>query len=313
MAIMLFIVSVVFMVVSELDVLGAKNDMPAIHRETGALDGEPSRYAYVTFITSEGFLPAFPVLSYSLIETNLKHQVPENVDYIALVIKDKVNQTTIDMLKNTLYGDRWQFKQVDSIPAPTPDVKKRYDGVFTKLMLWDMTQYKSVVFLDLDLLIVGPTHDLFTVFDLPDVDSDLAACRDVAKKNYQEGLNSGIMAVRPSPGRLDTMLTELRKLSNYDINHPSQAFLNKIYGTSYTILSPIYNMGRKGMYQQWPESWNEYIADARILHYTGDKPWNARKPKSITDPVHLWHSVRDEVLFHATRLQTSERLIYKKK
>ena len=62
---------------------------------------------------------------------------------------------------------------------------------FTKIHLWRMTQWKSIVYLDADVVALRAPDELF------DTEQDFAAASDVG---FPDIFNSGVMFLRPNQG-----------------------------------------------------------------------------------------------------------------
>jgi len=80
--------------------------------------------------------------------------------------------------------------------APTNEIStfQRFRDQFTKLHLWRMVMYKTVLYLDADTLVV---QSIDVVFKTPLGSSFMAAGRDYARSQWRQGFNMGVFVVRP--------------------------------------------------------------------------------------------------------------------
>jgi alpha-N-acetylglucosamine transferase len=101
-------------------------------------------------------------------------------------------------------------KRVETIPPPDGHVhlaltNPRYVDQFTKLHIWNMTDYDRIAFLDADTLLIRPVH---AIFDTPPSTTDdgeeflFAAVYDSGSKRWDERYNPG----PDDKGELDSQL-----------------------------------------------------------------------------------------------------------
>jgi alpha-N-acetylglucosamine transferase len=185
------------------------------------------REAYVSFISStkkKGYVDSLRLLLWSLKYDPLTRD-PYNRDFIVLT----TNYTSPDVVA--------QLQAEGAITRDTPLIlgmpnlyssgfgeDHNYRDVYTKLAVWNMTDYDRVFFLDADILIIKQIHLLW---DHPNADppSGLAALSDAKwGQNHPIPLpdhpyfNCGTMILRPVEGRLE----ELLAVQDYDLALPEQ-------------------------------------------------------------------------------------------
>lgn len=103
----------------------------------------PSDNSFVTLLYSDDHLFGARVLGQSLLDTGTTQ------DRVVLCT-DTVSAES----RNILQHDGWIVKVVDAIPNPT-NLSPYYSGTYTKLTAWDMMQYKRVVYLDTDTVVLS--------------------------------------------------------------------------------------------------------------------------------------------------------------
>ena len=122
-------------------------------------DGHGNKiYAYVTLIMlGDKYIPGAITLAYSI------KRLDSNADLIVLVLPD-VSEKGIN-LSSTFYD---KVIHVDPIYVPNWRTKnqpnrKYLDYVFTKFHLFNLTQYKKIIMIDADALILKYPDHLFTL------------------------------------------------------------------------------------------------------------------------------------------------------
>ena len=151
-----------------------------------------SRDAYVTMLYTihgemyvEGFEIGVRVLGQSLRESKTTY------DYVVLCTDD-VPQKVKDVLKK----DGWIVKTLNKLPL-TP----RFNENIFKLNIWQLKEYRRIVFIDADAIVVRNVDELFRCG---------AFC---ATFRHSDLFNSGVMVVEPSVPDLNQMLKAMNNIS----------------------------------------------------------------------------------------------------
>ncbi|CAK9885269.1 MAG: hypothetical protein XXXJIFNMEKO3_01665 [Candidatus Erwinia impunctatus] len=180
----------------------------------------------------------------------------------------------------------------------------RFAEVWSKLAVWQLTDYQRVVFLDADMLVINNMDELF---DLALDEGQIAACHACRCNperiaSYPESwqpdncfyswctgiehteqtdkvdnyLNGGLLVLKPDQQVYDDMVA---KLHSYDdlkkFIFAEQDFLNEYYHQRWKPLPYIYN-ALKTLPFQHPDMWS--LGDVKNLHFIIDKPWE-KKPR----------------------------------
>lgn len=222
--------------------------------------------AYVTLLYG-GFLLGARVLGQSLKETGTKK------DIIALC-----TETVSDATKEVLKKDGWTIQSVANIHSPYEGLSKRGDyfsGIFSKLHIWNMTEYDRVTYLDSDVLVVSNIDHMF------DCGTFCAAFR------HSDLFNAGIIVVEPNNTVFKDMLEKIGSLPSYDDG--DQGFLNVYFKN--LVYAPFFNWSNTSRQHQpmrMPAGLNSDIGpyyansrwaippgEIRNIHYTLGpvKPW----------------------------------------
>ncbi|KAG4914037.1 hypothetical protein JHK86_054470 [Glycine max] len=247
--------------------------------------------AYVTLLYGDEFLLGVRVLGKSIRNTG------SNKDMVVLV-SDGVS----DYAKSLLRADGWIVEMISLLANPNRVRPKRFWGVYTKLKIFNMTDYKKVVYLDADTIVVKNIDDLFK------------CGKFCANLKHSERLNSGVMVVEPSATLFNDMMSKIKTTASY--TGGDQGFLNSYYSgfpnahvfepnlspemfSSRPIpemerLSTLYNadVGLYMLANKWMVDENEL----RVIHYTLGplKPWDWWT-SWLLKPVDVWQDVREQL------------------
>ncbi|KAK7258665.1 hypothetical protein RIF29_24247 [Crotalaria pallida] len=247
--------------------------------------------AYVTLLYGDEFLLGVRVLGKSIRNTG------SNKDMVVLV-SDGVS----DFAKNLLQADGWIVEKISLLANPNRVRPTRFWGVYTKLKIFNMTNYKKVVYLDADTIVVKNIDDLFK-------------CRKFcANLKHSERLNSGVMVVEPSETVFNDMMSKVNTLNSY--TGGDQGFLNSYYPEfpnahvfdpnltpevlnsrpvpEMERLSTLYNAD-VGLYML-ANKWMVDEKELRVIHYTLGplKPWDWWT-SWLLKPVDVWQDVREKL------------------
>eukprot|EP00249_Psilotum_nudum_P016008 c25608_g1_i1 orf=314-2041(-) len=251
---------------------------------------QQSSEAYATLLYGDEFLLGVRVLGKSIRDTGTTKD-------LVVLASDGVSDTAIQLLQ----ADGWIVEKIELLANPNHKSKrpKRFWGVYTKLKIFNMTNYKKVLYLDADTVVLRSVEDLFQ-------------CQKFcANLKHSERLNSGVMVVEPSYDVFDDMMTKVSTLPSY--TGGDQGFLNSYYSDfpnahvfdpdlspeerntrpkpDMERLSTLYNadVGLYMLANKWMVNENEL----RIVHYTLGplKPWDWWTAW-LLKPVDLWQNVR---------------------
>jgi len=212
-------------------------------------------------ITTESYVTGAMVLGHSIERSSW------NGDAAVLVTSD-VGQAARERL-----GRFWR-KVVEIQPLANPHTQgdrglDYFDTMFTKLRIWELTDYERVVYVDSDAIVLGSLEEL------PDRPSFAAAPCLWPPDRF----NSGVLVVEPSRERFGDLVSRIGELPSYDGS--DQGFLNEYYhdwfsGPAGRRLPAIYNV-QQFLYG-YGAAWKSLLGKTRVLHYTGPmKPWRLRR------------------------------------
>lgn len=175
---------------------------------------------------------------------------------IILLILPEVTQTE-DLLR--LGAELHRISQLDypfKVNADKVAINKMCR--YSKLHIWKFTQYKKIIFIDVDTLIAQP---LDSVFAYP----EFSAVRDAG-----DTFNTGLFVLEPSLATWRHMLSIYFSSPSY--NQGDQGFLNWYFCNRTKLALPFqYNTVCK---HKSNAMWPLMKRQARMIHYTSEtKPW----------------------------------------
>ncbi|PKI39091.1 hypothetical protein CRG98_040515 [Punica granatum] len=246
------------------------------------------REAYVTLLYGDEFLLGVRVLGKSIRDTGTTKDM-------VVLVSDGVS----DYANKLLQADGWIVEKISLLANPNQVRPKRFWGVYTKLKIFNMTNYKKVVYLDADTIVVQSIEDLFK------------CGKFCANLKHSERLNSGVMVVEPSDTVFKDMMAKVNTLYSY--TGGDQGFLNSYYPEfpnahvfepnlppevlnsrpvpEMERLSTLYNAD-VGLYML-ANKWMVDEKELRVIHYTLGplKPWDWWT-SWLLKPVDVWQNVR---------------------
>lgn len=244
-----------------------------------------SRYAIVTLLTtiSAEYVELAVILGYSI---TMNSDVDCRVDRILVI---RIGDDLPNAARQQLEFAGWTVVQMPAIPSPgsvnVNTVKHaRYLGCFSKLHVFNMTQYDTVLFLDADTMVCGRIMSLFTAYAprMHEHGAHLAWVRDSPDVNNPKSpFNAGVMLIRPSATLAEQLVANTEHVV-FDPFMVEQSYLAAIFNAThdahagsfhqkYDILPQKYNL-LAHIATVDPALWQTTHADARIFHFTWLKP-----------------------------------------
>ena len=125
----------------------------------------------------------------------------------------------------------WKICQVNKIPArDEQNTYPRFRDQFTKLILWNMTEYKSVVYFDSDTFVINNIVSLLEVYKRINNTYKIAVTQDIRGGNWVDTFNMGVFSIKPNRSEF-TRLINLKNDPNFkfETTMSEQGFLNVVY------------------------------------------------------------------------------------
>ena len=188
--------------------------------------------------------------------------------------------------------------------APSQNLSKKYAwehfaNVWAKLQAFAMTEYKKIVLLDADMLVLQSIDDLFDVRLTKDQQvaaSPACICNPMRNSMYpptwkpekcfytygdagiehdrgEHYFNSGMVVLEPCRATFDQLVDEVDSLEGETIPaFAEQDLLNHHYRDRWKPLSYRYN-ALKTLTVSHPKMWR--LPEVRNIHYINEKPWDS--------------------------------------
>jgi hypothetical protein len=170
-------------------------------------------HAFVTLLYDDSFLLGVRALGQSLREAGTAR------DLVALVAGAASPAAAV-----ALAGDGWRVRRVGALANPgrwsqagaAAAFPPRFWGVYTKLLVWNLTEYERVVYMDADTVAARAIDELFLC------DGVCGVLRAA------ERLNTGVLVLEPDAALLAEMLAAAATTPSY--TGGDQGFLNSFFG-----------------------------------------------------------------------------------
>ena len=236
-----------------------------------------ARQAYVTLLTSDGYLPGAECLLHSLRQSGTRRPV---VTLVTSAVSPRARAKLEQRCDRVI--------EVPAVPNPhssRPDQADKCwtDAGYTKLQIWSLhDDYDLLVYLDVDAIVRTNIDDLFAL------DVDLAAAPDVFPPDK---FNAGVLVVRPSPETHARLLQLAPTAPSYDGGDTGLlnfCFPGWFAGHERLQRLPFAYNAQRTMHwltRAAPGYWDA-IGEVRVLHFSSSpKPWEAPDRKGDLELV----------------------------
>ena len=209
----------------------------------------------------------------ALRKSELRHAPHYFSDHLMLVLNSRTySNSTLARVRSA----GWRLHWVDAILPPRPSSFVRFRDQFTKLHLWNLSEFREVVYMDLDTVFLSSLKGPFTVTH-PNESCKIWVARDFMDGRFTGTFNMGVAAIRPNATeyqRLYQLMTA--DTVQYDVTMSEQGWLNVVYKDQWCELDFEKNAN---LAVYWPPSHNTSLQDIwvstpiQVVHYTMSKPW----------------------------------------
>lgn len=237
-------------------------------------------YAYVTIATSKNYLPGLMSMYLSLKQTGT--QIPLYAMLPQSLVEDEAK--TIANLKQKgikvlQYNHSVEIPQ-QLIEKNTVNGHFRFNHTFDKLLVFGLTQFDKIVFIDADMYILQNLDHLFTFPHM----SAVAAGRSYPGNQDWIDLNSGLMTIQPQDNLLRDLVQKIPEVIMQKDICGDQDVLQLYYPD--WPQQPKKNMGEKyGVFAQYASYYEKHLGytytndkenpqSVAVIHFIGEmKPW----------------------------------------
>ena len=231
-------------------------------------------------LTTAGYLDGVGALMLSLKKT--RTQIP----FYVLCGPDITTETT-EKLQRMGYVKVLRYDRSVTVPdsilqANANRQNTNWNHTFDKLLVFELTQFDKIVFIDADMMV---TQNLDHLFEWPHMSATNAGCLYPGNEGDVD-LNSGLMVIEPQPAVVDKMLATIpsiiaRKdafgdqdvLQAYYEDWTSRPELN--FGEKYNVYANYLEYYLTQLHFRFSDDVNDPLSIA-IVHFIGaSKPWHA--------------------------------------
>lgn len=217
--------------------------------------------AYVTLVTSDSYVVGAGVLARSLRSSGTVRTI------WCLAASKQLSQNSMNILQ-TVFDGVTEVDCIDSGDKVNLALLGRPElgPTFTKLHLWRLTQFKKVVFLDADTLVIKNIDDLFER-------EEFSACAD---SGWPDCFNSGVFVACPNEETFKSLSDLAEREGSFDGG--DQGLLNSYFsswstGPSSRRIPFTYNLTVNASYSYAP-AFARFKNDLKVIHFIGNqKPW----------------------------------------
>jgi alpha-N-acetylglucosamine transferase len=248
-------------------------------------------HAYVTLVTNDAYLPGAVALVRSIRLTGTRadivvmHTGAVSADTLAPLAGQGARLVPCDLLPtspgfNAAHARREIHGKNPFTKGEKPAFHTPLDN-FVKLRLWQLTDYRKIVFIDADALVL---RNIDRLFDYP----EFSAAPNVYESLVDfRRMNSGVFAARPSDDTFAAMLDVLDAPGAF-WKRTDQTFLQRFF-PDWNGLT-VYDNMLQYVWFNMPDLWDWSMI--RVLHFQYEKPWQADHPKAVrlAPLIELWRA-----------------------
>lgn len=232
-------------------------------------------YTFVTLLSTHSYLPGVKIL-YRSLQKYGRTKYP----FLCVCSKTLPQEDILELELEGIKCKRLETSALEHIDRPLHNTCEHWNYTFDKLLIWGLTEYDKIVFLDSDMLIVNPIDELFEK-------EGKSAVIDEPFNNPVHSLNSGIMVIKPDTVFMQTLIDAIPKVialkdgSDIGIGDQDviQYCLPNWMAAEHLHLPKIYNLFfprvRKYVKEYgFSDSAHDENKKIRIIHFVfSNKPW----------------------------------------
>jgi glycogenin glucosyltransferase len=219
---------------------------------------------YITLVTSDAYAVGACVLAKSLRESGTTRAIWCLAG--SLGTNSRLSPTTVQLLRRVFEGNVIETESLDSADTRNLALLGRPDlgSTFTKLRLWQLTQFRKLVYLDADTLVLKNIDELFER-------DEFSAAPDAG---WPDCFNSGVFVAEPRTETYVSLMNLARDEGSFDGG--DQGILNTHF-PNWNRIPFAFNMTINSSYSYAP-AFARYGSDVRVVHFIGaNKPWTLQR------------------------------------
>ncbi len=205
---------------------------------------------YISVLTTDDYLPGILVLNHSLNLVNSRYD-------LHVLLTPNISEQTIRALDSNLISYSVISREI--VNPTNVNVHHRWFPTYSKLAVFDQTQYKKVVYLDADMLILRNVDELFGHAHMSATNAGGMLPRKTNPRHL--GLNSGLIVIEPSHFLFKDMMSKVGKIENLRVEGNTE---RPVYGSDQDFINAYFS--------EWPNQ-KELHLDHKfnIFHYHLDE------------------------------------------
>jgi len=261
--------------------------------------------SFVSILSTDSYLPGIIVLYFSLKETKTKFP------FLCLTTPNISLDTLITLSSYDIKYKRLGF----NILNPTDiDRKHRWSNTYSKLHIFNQTEFSKIVYLDADMLVLKNIDELFKKPHM----SAVSAGSMLIRRSHWTHLNSGLIVIKPYRNLFINMLSKIGKIENIKASHNEykstggdQDFLNEYY-KNWPKESRLHLDHKYNIFHHYLHEYNKDIGYSlskgkklvKILHFASHlKPWEITKKNLHNEKrtaieikvINLWKNIYKKI------------------
>lgn len=246
---------------------------------------------FISILTTEDYLPGILVLNASLRSVRSRYQ-------LHVLLTPGISKNVTDILDKNLIE---YSKLSQEICNPTDiNTHHRWFQTYSKLAIFDQAQYKKIVYLDADMLVLRNIDELFECAHMSATNAGSMLPRK--KDRGYLNLNSGLIVIEPSHSLFNKMMIKVGKIESLKsgggdrpIHGSDQDFINA-YFPEWPDREDLHLDHKYNIFHYHLDEYNKLfgytiedgLKPINIIHYASYlKPWNIKSDdldKMTNDP-----------------------------
>lgn len=225
---------------------------------------------FVTVIDSN-FIKGFTVLIYSLLKHNPWFDYTFHIIDVGLTEEDKELCKTIYPKSKIISPDYKSYSNFKWELA-----KKSIWKSFYKLEMFKLTEYKQIIAIDSDMLILGDISDICNGEHIKEPIYGVPSYKSSKDNTYNE-INGGLILTNTAllePG----IYNKLIRHSEKGFHMVEQGAINDYFKGRIGFLPKEYNVEKRMLHSK-KFNYKYDGTDAKIIHYVSSKPWDDNSQK----------------------------------
>ncbi|XP_047983924.1 putative UDP-glucuronate:xylan alpha-glucuronosyltransferase 4 [Salvia hispanica] len=223
--------------------------LPHNGKELGIERLKQPREAYATIVHSiETYVCGAIALARSIIKLNTTKD-------LILLADDHISPKSI----NGLQSAGWKIKRIQRIRNPHSTKNSYNKWNYSKLRLWQLTDYDKIIFIDSDFIV---TKSLDEFFKYPGIS---------ARGNNKDRFNSGLMLLEPSMCTFRSLMEKRWVVRSY--NGGDQGYLNEMFPWWHRLPNKINYLTYYDPNNSDKNREHVVPSDVYAIDYLGWKPW----------------------------------------